>query len=322
MSSSSVIDREVLQVIPQKFLKEYTKESRQVELLHKIHGTSILYSASKLLCLSPSAYATSASIFHRFYQRQNCTLDKYDVWSVALGSILLASKVEEDVRRISDIILVFIQVYRRMRLEYGKQGESNKSEYIVTAKSDILQNKKLSEEEKENLLRYTHPLPRYGILYKEWEEQIMEMENIILRELGFMLYWIPDSHPHTFILYFIKVLEIEGKDVAQRSWNYCNDSYRLDFCVRFSPEIIACAAIHLGCIDCNVSLPLSPMPWWHAFLGSKEDENLSTVCNGLMALKNNDCIKGYSDALTTYVVSRVEGGSFVDPGSYSWNAMD
>lgn len=26
--------------------------------------------------------------------------------------------------------------------------------------------------------------------------------------------------------------------LAQRSWEYCNDSYRLDLCVRFDSEVI------------------------------------------------------------------------------------
>jgi transcription initiation factor TFIIIB Brf1 subunit/transcription initiation factor TFIIB len=251
-------------------------------------------------------------------------LEKYDVWSVSIASLLLACKVEEDVRRIREIILVFIHVYRRMRLGLGSSriGAKQNKGFVPIAQADILNEKMLSDEEKQNILRYVRPLPQYGMLYKEWEEQVMEMENIILRELGFVLSWIPDSHPHNFLLYFIKVLGVEGKDVAQSAWNYCNDALRLDVCVRYSPECIACAAIHLACCECDVSLPLTPTPWWCAFLKEGKDNDLSIICNAILALGDTNCVEGYADACTRYVVSLVDGGSFCDPGSFIWNSMD
>ena len=249
--------------------------------------------------------------------------------------------MEEEVRRIREIIIVFLHVYRRMRLCVGVvAGKARKegSKFITTAQSNVLNEKELSEEEKQNILRYIRPLPQYGTLYKEWEEQVMDMENIILRELGFTLYWIPGSHPHVFLLYFIKVLDIQEKRVAQVAWNHCNDSCRLDLCVRYPPEMTACAAIHLACFDnddeTSISLPLSPRPWWHAFVGSDQDEDLSIICNAILALglglgggggddDDDDCVEGYMvDATKKYVVSLVDGGSFCDPGSFIWNAMD
>ena len=329
------VDREVHQIIPISLIKKESLSDGKCEtvFLHKIHGTSILFQSSKLLRLSPSVYATSTTIFHRFFHRDSCTLRKYDVWSISMGSILLACKVEEEPRRIREIILVVLHVYRRMRLCIGVEAgkEKNRSQslckFISTAHAEILNEQVLSLEEKSNILRYVRPLPQYGILYKEWEAQIMEMENIILRELGFTLYWIPDSHPHVFLLYFMKVLEVEKKDVAQRAWNYCNDSCRMDLCVRYLPEMIACSAIHLACFQNgdekgNILLPLTPRPWWHAFIGPEKDDDLSVISNAIMSLGDSACMEGYIDATHNYVISLIENGSFCDPGSYSWNAMD
>ena len=195
-----------------------------------------------------------------------------------MASVLLGCKIEEEVRRVSEIILVFVHVYRRMRFAidyYDDKNENDSDELKLegfrTAVCSVLEKKScLNQEERCNLLRYVQPLPRLGPVYKEWEEELMNHENEILRELGFSLYWIPESHPHNFLLYFMRVLDLvqlddkkdvkmdekmtapgeeakntntndgggNGIGIAQIAWNYCNDSCRLDLCVRFGAELI------------------------------------------------------------------------------------
>jgi hypothetical protein len=71
-----------------------------------------------------------------------------------------------------------------------------------------------SLEQKEQILAKT-PLPmKLGPVYKEWHDQVSQMEAAVLRQLGFTLYWIPDSHPHKFILYFCRVLELTNDKVS------------------------------------------------------------------------------------------------------------
>jgi len=359
MIKPSIVDRTIHLILPPS--SSFVDVPTKTKFLHTIHGTSIIYQSTTLLRTSPSTYATACTIFHRFYHRKS--LKEYSVWSVALGSVFLACKVEEDQRRMQDVILIFVHVLRRMRLAIllhdvteddgfkspsSLSSSNHQSSWIQTDVSPLLRcqdplspSLPLTQEEKQNILRYVRPLPQYSQLYKEWEYELREMENVILRELGFTLYWIPDSHPHLFLLYFCNVLGLQTAPkeqdtmkndhpkytVHQLAWNYCNDSYRIELCTRFVPEIIACAAIHLACVDENVmdkiSLGMQPNPWWVSFVGSGRDQDMATICNALLALKDDDCVEGYSEARNKYVISLVEdGGCFCDPGGYIWNMLD
>lgn len=309
--------------------------SRQTEFVHRIHGTSIIYLVTKILN-SPSVYPTATAIFHRFYHRQS--LKKYDVWSASAACLLLGCKIEEQTLILRDIILAYAHVFRRIKLgldlDYkkfpnthhgpcsdNKDKDTKSTRFHLEVTSSFEGSGVLPRDQKLNILRHVRPMPQHETLYKEWEGEIVKMENVILRELGFSLNWIPESHPHKFLLYFINVMEL-GNSVGQLAWNYCNDSSRLDLCVRHSPELIACGSIHLSCIELSILLPLEPMPWWHAFVGTKSDSELSIICNALLALKDEYCVNGYYNAMHKYVVSLIEDGSFCDPGSYIWNAYD
>ncbi|KAL7526713.1 hypothetical protein ACHAWF_001885 [Thalassiosira exigua] len=241
-----VVDRSVHAKLPSSLdddsalskLPSFTPSARDgispsVERLHRLHGTSLLLDAASLLRFPPSTYATACTIFHRMYHR--ISLKSHCVWSMAAACTLVAGKIEEEPRTIQSIILTYAHIYRRRRL---RVGDDLKRYSYGAADCEAEGAVTLRDNEKENITRSVKPTSPGGPVYKEWKDVVFDVENVILRTLGFTLHWIPDSHPHRFILYFIRVLEIESGEVAQSAWNYCNDSCQIDLCVRFDPEVI------------------------------------------------------------------------------------
>ena len=240
-SSKSVIDRAVHYVIEASTTPSQADGiSSRDELMHRLHGTSLLAEAFHILfkgkncnVQQSSLYATACVLFQRFYHR--VSLKDYDVWSVAMAACVLSSKLEEFPFRLRRVILVFAHLYRRRRLCVGYVGEYRSGDRSM-AYVDRAPN--LSDEEKLDILRFQRPLSEFTTEYNLWKDALIVTESYILRELGFTLHWVRDSHPHKFLLYMIKAIHPNHENLSQTAWNYCNDSLRLDLCVRYKAEVV------------------------------------------------------------------------------------
>jgi hypothetical protein len=200
--------------------------TKDVERLHRFHGTSIILESSRGLKLEPSSYATACTIFHRFYHPMS--LKQYDVWSVAMASTLLATKVEEDPKSLQQIIEEYARIYaRRLILAdlLPDDDADKKDDLITTTKVEELVRSsphiaylpiQISGKQRKYICepRLPQHLNKFGPIFKEWHTQISKMESILLRQLGFTFYWISDSHPHKFILNFCQALELNDKMVC------------------------------------------------------------------------------------------------------------
>uniref|UniRef100_A0A915D7N5 Cyclin-like domain-containing protein n=1 Tax=Ditylenchus dipsaci TaxID=166011 RepID=A0A915D7N5_9BILA len=77
---------------------------------------------------------------------------------------------------------------------------------------------------------------------------------------------------------------LESKEMLQKAWSYMNDGLRTDIFLRYRPETIACACIHLAArtIDNPVVLPKAPFPWFELFDAS--DRDVKAICQVLLEL--------------------------------------
>jgi hypothetical protein len=331
MSKRTTLDRRIVPVMP----KPEDTASRQdgvsaaTERYHRLHGTSLLLDAAGALNVSSaSCYATACVLFHRFYYQ--VSLREVDVWSAAMGSFLLAVKIEELTISLKQVIATFLRIYRKRKIILLEDDEAvqwiMKQPSVAYEPSAALPYAQKDTRIRENDISSSiNPL---GPLWKEWHGVVIETENKILRALGFTVYWIPDHHPHKFILYVLRVLEVDpNKALAQFAWNHCNDSCRLDLCVRFDAHLIACAAIRLAASEQGFGLPdssLSSQPtrtWWEVLCGPGHEAAFDVIQEELLALKDSDKVSDVAMASVAFVKSLVDNESFNDPQSFSWESI-
>ena len=84
----------------------------------------------------------------------------------------------------------------------------------------------------------------------------------------------------------------------------------------------ACAAILMASSNHSVELPLIPRPWWEIFIGSNRNEDLSTVCNSILAVGESEKDLDVRRAKYAFVSSLLKESSFNDPDSYIWSVAD
>ena len=134
----------------------------------------------------------------------------------------------------------------------------------------------------------TLPLELGGERYSLWKEDLLLIERHLLKELGFCLYNIVMDPPHKYILYYIKILHGD-KALSQLSWNYLNDSYRLDLCLKYPAREIACSAIYLSARILSFPLPISPFPWWR--LMASDFQRVECIAEEILTLYTCNKVK-------------------------------
>ncbi|KAJ3125541.1 Cyclin-L1 [Nowakowskiella sp. JEL0407] len=185
----------------------------------RVLGCHIISACGILLRLPQSVIASSQILFQRFYYVTS--LLDFGIQDIALACIFLSSKVEDNQRRIRDILLVYECV-------------------LVT----IL--------DRQNLIND-------GNKYNQVKDAIYVAEINILAKLGFNVHvQLPHAF---MINYLKALELDGDKIVCQMAWNYLNDSVRTSVHVSYQPYTVACAAIYLSCQVNDISLPENPPWW-------------------------------------------------------------
>ncbi|KAG1693661.1 hypothetical protein DVH05_023064 [Phytophthora capsici] len=196
--------------------------------------------------------ATAQTLLQRFYYRKS--LRQFDAFRVAVSCLFLAAKVEEKPKRIKDVVGVFYAMFRRR-----KWKRSTVSQQLVDLD---------------------------GATFAQWRMWLIMVERQVLIDLGFSVYNVTE-HPHKYVLYYVKVLDGSSK-LAQQAWGYINDSLRVDLCVRYKAQVIACAAIFLASRFQGVALPENP-PWYTLF--DVDKLQLYAVSVAIMELYKQDKVQ-------------------------------
>lgn len=208
-------------LLPETVFKETPSQSDGLDLETetdlRILGCELIQTAGILLKLPQVAMATGQIYLQRFYYSKSFV--RYPMETMAMGSIYLASKVEEKPCRIRDVINVFHHI---------KQVRAQKPITPLIVDQN----------------------------YIELKNQVIKAERRILKELGFCVHV---KHPHKLIVVYLQLLQYEkNRQLMQMAWNYMNDSLRTDVFMRFPPETIACACIYLTARRIGLPLPNNP----------------------------------------------------------------
>lgn len=103
-----------------------------------------------------------------------------------MGSILLASKLEEVQKSLRHIINVFYHL-------------------------ELLHNKVNPDQ----VLKFEDPK------FYELKRDLLDAEKEMLKRMGFQVYV---EHPHKFLINYLRAMGLDSnKDVVQASWNFAND---------------------------------------------------------------------------------------------------
>ncbi|PKA64590.1 Cyclin-L1-1 [Apostasia shenzhenica] len=245
------------------------------EMLLRIYGCDLIQESGILLRLYPllsllfvlcrpqAVMATGQVLFHRFYCKKSFA--RFSVKRVAASCVWLASKLEENPRKLKYVLMVF------HRMECRREN-------LPIVHLDVFSKK-----------------------YSELKNDIIKTERHLLKEMGFICHV---EHPHKFISNYLATLEAPSV-LRQEAWNLANDSLRTTLCVRFKSEVVACGVVYAAARRFQVPLPENPPWWLVFDADQTGIEEVCSTLEVLYSLPKAQYISVYKDDDSFTSISRM-----------------
>ncbi|KZO91068.1 cyclin-like protein [Calocera viscosa TUFC12733] len=221
----------------------------------RAEGCRLIQSAGILLGAPQVVMATAQVLFQRFWYVTS--MREFSVSQIAMGALYLASKLEEHIARMRDIINIFDLLLSRLRYSLAHPDSPLDS------------------------FKYT-PMSYFSNEYYTYKDELIIAEMQLLKRLAFN---VQVQLPYNTMVNYLNVLglgRVEG--LAQKAWGFLNDALQTPVYAVYPFPTIACASIHLAAREIGVCLPEPPErePWWALFDADLED--MEQVCGWVLRL--------------------------------------
>lgn len=221
--------------------------AKTVEARHRRYGCYCIAWVCRSLRLPMRVRASGQLLLQRFFYRKS--LVRFDALSVAMGTLLLAMKMEEHLGDSEDAARALLVAFERLcqRLRAG----------------DPI------------------PMQKLGETARRWRAVLYEMESHVLKELGFVFGHALD-HPHDYVRGIARHLQLP-RPVLERACSIAGESLLCDVGLRYGPGCVAAACVYIAGRQLRVPLPEEPAPWW-ALLDCSSTE-LAGAASALLDLR-------------------------------------
>jgi hypothetical protein len=146
----------------------------------RLLACELIQEAGVLLRLPIVTVSTAQSLLHRFYFRKSFI--RCEVFTVATAAVFIAAKVEENPRKVKDVISV---------MDYVKKVRENQGK-------------------KENV----QLMDLNSFLFTDTKQEIIDAERYILKELGFATESLSKGNVHKYVFFYLRDILKGSKQLA------------------------------------------------------------------------------------------------------------